>query len=132
MLFTKVGFFSVVQCSSRSAHESEAFPKLTGGLTVDDVLSVRARVEGDLDELRKAYAPKLGPTIMLPGRDYPYRAYIIKEHLSEAMVRAVLDLDYGNFKSMVEEKQGRARHDLYSEVWGVMYKAEQKLTRKKR
>lgn len=111
-LFTKAGFFSVVQ-SSESEDES--------------VLSVRARIGGDLDRLREMYMPKLGPTVQLPGRDYPYRAYIQKEALAEGMVRLALDIDYGNFKSMVMTAFGLAREQLYAKVWGVMYDAERKI-----
>lgn len=121
-LFTKVGFFSVVE-------SAEPQPELGGP---GDVLSIRARVEGDLDALRAAYAPKLGPTIMIPNRDYPYRAYITKEALAEGMVRMTLDLDYGNFKSMVGKVQGYERAHLYSEVWGVMNDAERKLGKGKK
>lgn len=128
-LFTKVGFFSAVQCSVETPHESKQFPKLETGETPLDFLSIRARVEGDLERLRKAYAPELGPTIELPGRDYPYRAYISKEKFAEAMVRAVLDTDYGNFKDMITRVFGRLRHDLYAKVWSVMYGADEKLAR---
>lgn len=121
-LFTKVGFFSVVQT------DVDDLPKGVGEL--GDVLSVRARVEGDLDAFRSAYAPDLTPTIMLPGRDYPYRGFITKDNLSKAMVRMTLDLDYGNFKSMVAKVQGYDRAHLYSEVWGVMNGAERKLGKK--
>lgn len=117
-LFTKVGFFSVVQ-------SSEPQPKL--GL---DALSVRSRIEGDLESLRAAYAPTLSETVILPGRDYPYRAYISKEAFAEAMCRAALDLDYDNFKSMVAKVQGYERAHLYSSVWGVMYDADKKLAKK--
>lgn len=117
-IFTKVGFFSVVESSEPSPNG-------------EDLLSVRARIEGDLDRLRNAYAPKLGPTVILPGRDYPYRAYVTKEGLSEAMVRMTLDIDYGNFKNMVTQVFGHARHSLYAKVWSVMFGAEQKVGKEK-
>ena len=116
-LFTKVGFFSAVEAA-------EPQPELGAA---GDVLSIRARIEGDLDKLRSAYAPKLGPTIMLPNRDYPYRAYITKEAFAEALCRASLDIDYGNFKSMIEQVFGLARELLYAKVWSVMNDAEAKL-----
>lgn len=116
-LFTKVGFFSAVEAA-------EPQPELGGP---GDVLSIRARVEEDLDALRAAYAPKLGPTIQIPNRDYPYRAYITKEGWAEASARMSLDLDYGNFKSMVAATQGYERAHLYGDVWSVMNDAERKL-----
>jgi hypothetical protein len=113
-LFTKVGFFSVVL-------EEE-------GNDGDDArLMVRARVGEDLAKLRSTYAPKLSATVEWPGRDYPYRAFITKEEMAEAMVRITLDIDYGNFKSKVAEEQGYDRAHLYGAVWGVMNNAESKL-----
>lgn len=116
-IFSKVGFFSAVE-------SAEPQPELGGE---GEVLAIRARVEGDLDELRKAYAPKLSATVILPGRDYPYRAYITKEAWAEAMVRLSLDIDYGNFKSKVVEDQSYERAHLYGQVWSVMNSAETKL-----
>lgn len=113
-LFSKAGFFSVVQ-------SSEPQPEIGVGT---DVLSVRSRIEGDLERLRKMYVPELGPTVMLPGRDYPYRAYVHRDQLGAGLLRMVLDLDYGNFKSMVGHVFGYARAHLYGEVWSVMFGAE--------
>ena len=129
-LFTKVGFFSAVQCGVETPHESRLFPKMKTGETALDYLSIRARVRGDLELLRGAYAPELGPTIELPGRDYPYRAYISKDHFAAALCRAALDVDYGNFKDMITKEFNRARHDLYAKVWGVMYGADDKLAKR--
>lgn len=131
-LFTKVGFFSAVQCNVETPYESKLFPKLKAGEAATDFLSIRARVEGDLELLRKAYAPELGPTVELKGRDYPFRAYISKDKFAEAMVRASLDIDYGNFKSMIMKVFGIARELMYAEVWQVMYGADAKLKSTKR
>lgn len=116
-VFTKVGFFSAVE---GDLEEGQTEPRLM----------VRARVKGDLEALRSQYAPELGPTLEWPGRDYPYRAFISKQHFAEAMVRAVLDLDYGNFKSKVAEVQGYDRAHLYGGVWSVMNDADRKLAPK--
>lgn len=116
-LFCKAGFFSVVEAA-------EPQPDMGGR---GEVLSIRARVAADLDVLKAAYAPKLGPTVRLLGRDYPYRAYTTKEAFAEVMVRVALDLSYGDFKSMVAKEHGHERAHLYSEVWSVMKGAEDKL-----
>jgi hypothetical protein len=92
-----------------------------------EVLAVRARVERDIEDLRQAYAPELGPTVQLDGRDYPYRAYISKEEFAAVMVRLVLDLNYSSFKSIVSDEQGISRARLYSRIWSIMNGAEQKL-----
>lgn len=131
-LFTKAGFFSAVQCSVETPHESKVFPKMKTGETALDYVSIRARIAGDLERLRADYAPELGPTIELPGRDYPYRAYLAKEKFAEALCRAALDIDYGNFKDMITREFGRARHDLYAKVWGVMFGSNEKLKSEKR
>jgi hypothetical protein len=114
-LFTTIGFYSVTQVKENP-----------------DLLQVRARVRGDLDNLRTKYMPELTPTVQLPGRDYPYRAYTDRAGLSAAMVQIVHDLTYSNFKSEVVVTQGLAREQLYHEVWHVMYNAEKKLEEKER
>lgn len=116
-LFTKVGFFSAVLKDEAEASKPVA----------EQVVMVRARVRGDLDLFRAAYAPKLGPTLEWPGRDYPYRGLISKRDLAEALAKATLDLDYDNFKDKVAQTQGYDRAHLYGAVWGVMNGAEQKL-----
>jgi hypothetical protein len=112
-IFSKVGFFSVVQADPRKDQPLQ--------------LMVRARVADDLHALRSRYAPELGPTLHNAGTDYPYRAIITREGWAVAMSQIALDLDYRNFKNEVEARQGPARHDLYAKVWGVMYGAEGKL-----
>lgn len=119
-LFTKVGFFSAVLKDQSEAAKPVA----------EQVVMVRARVREDLDAFRKTYAPKLGPTLEWPGRDYPYRGLITKRDLAEAMAKAVLDLDYTNFKGAVAKTQGVERAHLYGGVWGIMNGAEQKLAKK--
>lgn len=129
-LFTKVGFFSVVEASEdrKEINELTNGFKFAGAADNDTLLSIRARIEGDLDLLRSAYAPELSPTVLLgPHRDYPYRAYISKEKFAEAMCRAALDIDYGNFKGMIMRVFGISRELLYAKVWGVMNNADQKL-----
>lgn len=129
-LFTKVGFFSVVE-ASEDRKEIDSLTsgfKFEGAQKDDTLLSIRARIEGDLDLLRAQYAPGLSPTVILGAhRDYPYRAYISKEKFAEAMCRAALDIDYGNFKSMIMRVFGMAREVLYAKVWGVMNEAEKKI-----
>jgi hypothetical protein len=112
-IFSTVGFFSVTQ-----VQESP------------EVLQVRARVRKDLDSLRKTYLPDLSATVEILGRDYPYRAYIDRPKLGEAMVRMVTDLTYSNFKSAVAKAQGYERSSLYHDVWAVMLNAERTLDRR--
>jgi hypothetical protein len=127
-LFTKAGFFSAVVASEDRKQIAELTNGFDfGGSPTEPLLAIRARVESDLDRLR-AYAPKLGPTVLLgEHRDYPYRAYITKEAWAETLCRLALDVDYNNFKGMVVRVFGSARYHLYHLVWDVMDKAEKKL-----
>lgn len=109
-LFTTFGFYSVTQVKD--------YP---------DRLQVRARVRGDLDNLRTTYLPELSETVELKGRDYPYRGYVERAALAEAMPKIVMDLTYSNFKSEVLVTQGLARERLYGRVWSVMFNAERKI-----
>jgi hypothetical protein len=108
-IFSEVGFFSVVKDAA------------SGDLVV------RSRIGGDLEALRSKFMPKLGPTLQLPGRDYPYRAFVDKDSFAEGMVRLVLALDYVNFKSHILKIAGLARELLYAQVWSVMNNAEERL-----
>jgi len=107
-LFTPIGFFSIVQKHGTSH------------------LTVRARVKSDLDALRIQFVPELSPTIGQAGTDYPWRATVSHEALSEAVGRMVLAIDYSNFKNEVGEKQGHSRASLYGAVWNVLYDMPEK------
>lgn len=112
-IFTGFGFFSVIE------HRDD--PKL---------LYVRARVKGDLEQLKAKCLPNLGDIAETPtGADYPYRALAWRTEFADAMSKAVFDIDYPNFKSGVTKTQGSARHDLYMKVWSVMKTAEEQLKR---
>jgi len=114
-LFTTIGFYSVTQVREKP-----------------EILQIRARVKGDLDNLRAKYLPELTETVQLPGRDYPYRAYTDRPCFAAAMVQIITDLSHHNFKDEVLKQQGLAREQLYHDVWHVMYDAERKLEEKER
>ena len=90
-LYTTCGFFSVV--------EDRQEP---------DRLVVRARVRGDLDNLREQYLPELGPTIDTPERDYQHRAYVGREDFARGLAALAMDLHQNNFKESVAAR--RATH----------------------
>jgi hypothetical protein len=100
-LFTTVGFFSVV-----------------AGKNASDV-TVRARFSGDLERLRKAYLPTLGPT-KVAGTDYPFRAFVSKDQFAVAIQAMTLDIDYSNFKNRIADEFGTDRHDVYTNVWAIL------------
>ncbi len=104
-IFTPIGFFSVV--------EADGFPGAPAGKT----LMVRARDGGDLDRLREAHFPELGPNVEMQGRDYPVRAFTTHEDFAECMSKLAMAIDYGNFKNAVSARQGHARASVYGKVW---------------
>jgi len=114
-LFTPFGFFSVVADRDKA-----------------NQVIVRARVKGDLENLRTKYLPTLGPTVMLQMRDYPYRGFVSRDDLAAAMPKITQDITYTNFKNEVTKQQGDPRHDLYLRVWGVMKNAEEEIAKTKR
>ncbi len=102
-IVTSFGFFSVVQKPQDAAA---------------GVLTVRARVRRDLEELRARYLPELGDVVESRGTDYRYRGRAPRAAVAEALRRATLDVRYDNFKDEVDAAQGSARHEAYLGVWG--------------
>jgi hypothetical protein len=74
-LATRLGYFSIVQKSGEKR------------------LTIRARVPGDLENLRQRYLPKL-KIIEGGGTDYPYRAKVSRTEFANAMKQIVMDIDY--------------------------------------
>ena len=105
-LFTTIGFFSVVQ------------------KTTDPFLTVRARVAGDLSQLRSKYMPELSSTVAGGGTDYPYRATISHEGFAHGLAQIAKEIDYPNFKNEIDRVMGREREHIYSQVWKVLMKLE--------
>lgn len=105
-LITPIGFFSVVQ---------KPGDKRAGTLTV------RSRVRSDLAALKEHDLPGLGAITESTDTDYRFRATAPRNEVSAAMARMIDRLDYSNFKSEVERRQGQARAKLYHEVWSVLY-----------
>lgn len=108
-LITPLGFFSIVQ-------KTEDIQR--------DTLTVRARIETDLDNLRNGPLPTLGPTLLGGGTDYACRASAPREDVAKALSGLVSGLNYSNFKTEVGKRQGKARAHLYGEVWNTLYKLQ--------
>lgn len=108
-LITPVGFFSVV----RKPTDIKA-----------QTLTVRARVRSDLEALKEAYLPELGPIQESAVNDYRFRAVAPKAAVAQAMARLVQNLDYSNFKDEVAKRQGNTRAHLYHDVWSTLYKLQ--------
>ena len=106
-IFTPQGFYSVVDTHDRVGQ-----------------LCVRSRDAADLDNLRDVYLPELGETIVGAGTDYPFRAYVDRGALANAMWQIAMDVNYDNFKNEVARVQGYDRAHVYSGVWHQMLKLE--------
>jgi hypothetical protein len=109
-LVTPIGFFSIVR---KPADER------------DGMLTIRARVRGDLERLRDACLPAMGPIVAGKGSDYRYRARAPRAEVGAALARLAAGIDYANFKDEVARLQGDARADRYGEVWQVLRDMEE-------
>ena len=105
-LFTRIGFFSIVQKEGQS------------------YLTVRTRVEADLDRLRQQYMPELSETLHRTGSDYLFRATISKEAFSAGLQRIGQDINYSNFKHTVSREMGSNRAHIYYKVWSILTQLE--------
>ena len=112
-IFSSCGFFSVV----------EKPEDLVSGM-----LTVRARVKGDLDALRAEYMPELGPIVTAGGSDYIFRARISREAFHQGTRRLVESIHYPSFKNVVFTKQGPNRARVYGKVWRDLIELEEDMS----
>ena len=105
---TSIGFFSIVRKPEDVA---------------SGTLTVRARVRGDLEALRKA-CPELGEIEESPHNDYRFRARGPKATVGAALARLAEEIDYDNFKAAVGARQGCERAEVYHGVWDVLYRLQ--------
>lgn len=82
-----------------------------------DVLTVRARIKGDIEAVFPG-----AEVIEGAGTDYMFRARIPREEVAKAIMGRVLALNASNFKDSVKNKK---RHDAYMDVWNVMYRYQE-------
>ena len=108
-LITNFGFFSVVQK-----------PRDRDAQTV----TIRSRVNKDLETLKERYLPQMGPILEGAGTDYEYRATAERSEFANALLQIGLDIDYDNFKNSVAKNQGHERENLYHKIWNVLYKLQ--------
>src|SRR3954447_630412 len=71
-------------------------------------LCIRARDRVDLDRLRDAYMPGLGPTKETPGGDYRYRAWVSRDAFADGLAAFARSLDYPNFKDEAGRRDPQA------------------------
>ena len=101
-LLTPRGFFSVVQDRDDA-----------------DRLLVRTRVGADLEGLGDLL-PAIDP-INGQGTDYPWRAWVGRDDWTRAVEVMCGEIDYGNFKTAVADRQGRRRAAIYGDVWSTLH-----------
>lgn len=97
-----------------------------------DLLVVRSRVLADSEALRdfvndrRAADPDAGDVKVeaYRGSDYPWRVICTRDEWKAWLVKEVDLINYTNFKNEVTKRQGQARHDVYSGVWGVLLRLE--------
>jgi hypothetical protein len=104
-LITPVGFFSIVR-------RPDDVP--------DDTLTIRSRVESDLEALWEKYLPNLSEIAENAGTDYRFRAKAPRSEVAKALAKMVHDLNYDNFKEEVGRRQGKDRARAYEKVWSVL------------
>lgn len=81
-----------------------------------DLLTVRARIEGDIERVFPGAQVQANR-----GTDYKYRAKLSREAVAKALHDQAMSVDYANFKSTVKVSK---RHDAYMGVWSAMYAAQ--------
>lgn len=102
-IFLKDAFLSIVAVKGRS-----------------DVLKVRARFQGDIERV----FPDASVSVDA-GTDYKFRALVDRAAVAEALAEQARGITATNFKNSVAE---RWRHDVYLDVWNVMFKAQKERT----
>lgn len=109
-IFTKDGFYSVVEKK-----------------TNEGMLVVRARCKDDLERFLKKVNPVNSAYIETgTGTDYEYRVFVRREVWEDYLVMACSEINYHNFKGMIEETNVdkpsvlESRLDAMYAVWVAM------------
>lgn len=78
-----------------------------------DMLTVRARIKGDIESVFPQAQVEMNK-----GTDYKYRARVARETVAQVLHAQVMGLHWSNFKGAVKDDK---RHDAYMDVWSSMY-----------
>lgn len=76
-------------------------------------LMVRARLMRDIINVFPS-----AEVLSTPGTDYPFRAFISRAEVANAVTDRILRIGYPNFKASIPPR-AQHRHDVYSRVWAV-------------
>ena len=122
---TTRGFFSAVQ------HRDDASLLVVRTRHHADALALEswyAQWLTDMDALDAPPAVRKGlpvPAIVSYERsDYPWRVILPRTAWAAFLAESVEDLDYGNFKAAVADRQGPEREHVYHAVWAALLRLE--------
>ena len=104
---------------------NDAFVSLVQDRDMPDQLWARARVEGHLEAFFRDCI--IGEVIETPDADYRYRLAVDRGTVKSALIEAVNDIDYENFKnSIAKTPRGNRYHDALLDVWRAMFGLQRK------
>jgi hypothetical protein len=63
----------------------------------------------------------------IEGTDYCCRVFVTRQQLADILVKRVLDINYGNFKSSVEDDM---LHEMYVQIWDCHHNYQLELKRR--
>src|SRR5579872_2305683 len=111
---SKYGWFSIV--NKPTEHDKE-----WSGMSEMPSINIRARSVDDLEALRKFADIKAKP-IISPAADYCCRVIVSRQELARVMGLLALDVDYPNFKDMIDGRPDQAEKlSYYHEIWALMF-----------
>lgn len=105
-VFTKLGFFSVVQDRDDDARV------LVRGRSEHEMLDVYREAQL-LDQLAFIEYDHAGDA------DYPYRVFMWKSTWAQIMDKLVFQIDYDNFKAEMQDI-GEDKHKVLTNVWAIV------------
>lgn len=98
--------------------KNDAFVSIVQDRDMPDQLWARARLRGDLEKFFGN--PEGLEVIQTDDADYRFRCAIDRHTVKMALIMAVDQLDYENFKgSIPQTKAGNRRHDWYLRIWSA-------------
>ncbi len=98
--------------------KNDAFVSIVQDWDMPDQLWARARIRGDLERF---FDVTDLPVIETPSADYRFRVVVDREAVKSALICAVDDIDYDNFKSSIAATPVEdERHNAYLKVWSAM------------
>ena len=90
---------------------NNAFVSIVEDYAYPECVHVRGRRKQDVLNFLGDYTALITQT---DDRDYRFRAFVTKFHLSKILAKCADRIDYGNFKDSVQDKE---LSSMYTEVW---------------